>query len=549
MNIKKKMKRYITYIIMAAAAVVTTSSCTGLDVDVKSKYTSYPTESEVALEAKMADVYYAFRSALGGSYNRYQTFASDEATGLSFDGDYYDGAENVNPTLHNFKAEDGPLNYWPDLASGITKCNKAIAEFGDPADGLALTYIANARVMRAFYHFILMDSYGDVPILDKLYDEGDVIERMPRKEVAQFIEKELLESIPNLSDKNDAATYGKPNRWMAEALLVKLYLNWAVYTCGDVTQYDPSTTANPKLNECVKYCDDIINSQLFNLKDSYRSKFMYDNGAHIADFIYAMPYDCVSAQGLVYGRYRTFRKIDDGEPIGYYGAAMKKSCAGIVAMNPEFAALFSLEGDDRNSAVLGGKVFVHDPLSGEATDEPYLYKGEQLEFTQEITLKAGGEEQLNAGADANGWRQGWRSIKFYPNPYEYSAYSRNQSNDVPIFRYADILLSKAEAILRGANTTNGDTPESLFNQIRGYVHAPLLDHTPSLQELLDERGRELFDENWRRNDMIRFGTFESEYGFHKKDFPNAQFDKRRRIFPVPQNVMNENTNWQQNLGY
>ena len=87
MNIKKKMKRYITYIIMAAAAVVTTSSCTGLDVDVKSKYTSYPTESEVALEAKMADVYYAFRSALGGSYNRYQTFASDEATGLSFDGD------------------------------------------------------------------------------------------------------------------------------------------------------------------------------------------------------------------------------------------------------------------------------------------------------------------------------------------------------------------------------------------------------------------------------------------------------------------------------
>ena len=266
------------------------------------------------------------------------------------------------------------------------------------------------------------------------------------------------------------------------------------------------------------------------------------NGVHIADFIYAMPYDCVNAKGLIYGRYRTFRKIDDGEPIGYYGAAMNKSCAGIVAMNPEFADLFSLEGDDRNSAVLGGKVYVHDPLSGEETDQPYLYKGEQLEFTKEITLKAGGEEQLNAGADANGWRQGWRSIKFYPNPYEYSAYDRSQSNDVPIFRYADVLLTKAEAILRGANATNGDTPESLFNQIRGYVHAPLLDHTPSLQELLDERGRELFDENWRRNDMIRFGTFENEYGFHKKDFPNAQFDKRRRIFPVPQNVMNENTN-------
>ena len=122
--------------IFAVAVVVMATSCTDLDVDVKSKYTEYPTESEVALEAKMADVYYAFRNALGNNYNRYQAFASDEASGLSFDGDYYDGAENVNPTLHNFKAEDGPLNYWPDLASGITKCNKAIDEFGESSDEL-----------------------------------------------------------------------------------------------------------------------------------------------------------------------------------------------------------------------------------------------------------------------------------------------------------------------------------------------------------------------------------------------------------------------------
>lgn len=89
----------------------------------------------------------------------------------------------------------------------------------------------------------------------------------------------------------------------------------------------------------------------------------------------------------------------------------------------------------------------------------------------------------------------------------------------------------------------------MFNQIRSYVHAPLIDHTPTLQDVLDERGREFFDENWRRNDMIRFGTFESEYGFHKKGFPNASFDKTRRIFPVPQDVLNENVNWKQNLGY
>lgn len=542
------MKNYMK-ISLAAAIVSLTASCTDLDVDVKSQYIEYPTESEVALEAKMADVYYAFRSALGNKYNRYQTFSSDEASGISFDGDYYDGAENVNPTLHNFKAEDGPLDYWSDLASGITKCNKAIDELGESTDELTLSYIASARVMRAFYHFILMDSYGDVPILNKLYDDDEAIERSPRKDVAEFIENELLESIPYLSEANNAATYGKPNRWMAEALLVKLYINWAVYTCGDVTSYDAASTVNTKLDDCVKYCDDIINSGLFNLNDAYRSKFLYDNGSQITDFIYAMPYDCVNAQGLLYGRYRTFRRIDDGEPIGYYGGSMKNSCAGIVVMNPEFSDLFTLEGDDRNKAVLGGKVYVHDPLTGEETTTPYMYNGEQLELTKEITLKAGGEEQLNAGADANGWRQGYRSIKFYPNPNEYAQYSRNQSNDVPIFRFADIILTKAEAILRGAQATGEDTPQSLFNQIRSYVHAPLIDHTPTLQDVLDERGREFFDENWRRNDMIRFGTFESEYGFHKKGFPNASFDKTRRIFPVPQDVLNENVNWEQNPGY
>ncbi len=535
--------------ILAAAVVTLAAGCTDLNVDVKSQYTEYPTESKIALEAKMADVYYAFRSVLGNKYNRYQTFASDEASGLSFDGDYYDGAENVNPTLHNFKAEDKTLDYWADLASGITKCNKAIDEFGEADDELTLSYIAAARTMRAFYHFILMDSFGDVPILNKLYDDNEAIARSPRKEVAEFIEKELLESVPYLSTANDASTYGKPNKWMAEALLVKLYINWGVYTCGDVTSYNAVTTANSKLNDCVKYCDDIISSGIFNLKDEYRSKFMYNNGVQITDFIYAMPYDCVNAKGLYYGRYRTFRKIDNGSPVGYYGAKMKNSCAGIMAMNPEFSSLFSLQGDARNNAVLGGKVFVHDPITGEETSTPYMYKGEQLEFTQTITLKEGGEEQLNAGADANGWRQGWRSIKFYPNPNEYAGYERNQSNDVPIFRYADILLTKAEAILRGATPTGNDTPQSLFNQIRTYVGAPLLGHTPSLDELLDERGREFFDENWRRNDMIRFGTFENEYGFHKKGFPNARFEKTCRIYPVPQSVLNENTNWNQNTGY
>lgn len=528
---------------LAAAVLGITASCTDLDVDVKSKYMEYPNDP-VAIEGKMSDVYYSFRQALGNNYNRVQTFSSDEATGVSFGTDYFDKGENIHPSIHNFMSGDDPANYWTDLASGITKCNKIIEEFKETPK-----VAAPARLMRAFYHFILMDSYGDVPVLDHLPADNEAVVRNPRKEVAEFIEKEVKECLPDLSDKNDASTYGKPNKWMAEALLVKLYINWGVYTCGDVTKYDVATTKNSKLDECVKYCDDIISSGLFNLNDPYRKKFMFDNGPQIKDFIYAMPYDKVSAQGLLYGRYRAFRRIDDGDTQGYYGGKMGKSCAGICAMNPEFADLFCLEGDDRNDAVLKGKVFIHDAITGEETDKPYIYKGTQLELTKTITLQEGGLATLNCGATPDGWRQGYRSIKFYPNPNEYSAYNRYQSNDVPIFRFADIILTKAEAIKRGATATNGDTPQSLFNQIRSYVHAPLLDHDPSLQEILDERGREFFDENWRRNDMIRFGTFESEYGFHKHSNPDARFDKTCRILPVPDDILKENTNWEQNPGY
>lgn len=540
---ERKMKNKVKYIM--AVGLVALAGCTDLDVDIKSQYTEYPSSSDVAVEAKMADVYYAFRSALGNNYNRTQTLASDEASGISFDADYYDGGTYCHPTLHNFMASDGGLSYWSDLSSGITRCNQVINDFGgDEADP---AIVAPAKAMRAFYHFILMDSFGDVPILDRIPEEDEAVVRSPRAEVAAYIESELLECLPYLDEASDASTYGKPNKWMAEALLVKLYINWAVYTCGDVTTYTPDMV-NSKLSDCVRYCDDIIQSGLFDLSDSYRRKFFPDNGSQIKDFIYAMPFDCTSAQGMYYGRFRTFRRIDDGNG-GYYGGEMGNSCAGNYAMNPEFSDLFTLEGDDRNACVLGDTVYKFDGATYEPTDEVFLYQNESpLVFTKTITLKEE-NEQLNTGADFDGWRQGYRSIKFYPDPTEYREHSRNQSNDVPIFRYADILLTKAEAILRGATATNNDTPQSLFNQIRAYVNAPLLEAEPTLQDILDERGREFFDENWRRNDMIRFGTFESEYGFHRQGFPTARFDKECRIFPVPQDILNANTNWVQNPGY
>ena len=535
-------------LLFAAGLIGLTTSCTDLDVPVKSQYTKYPS-SEVAQEAQMADVYYHLRGTLGRRYSEAQALASDEWVGISFGGDYFDSGTYAHTCLHNFYNTDPSIGWYADVASGISKANRVIVDMGgSDADPKA---IAPARAMRAFYHFILMDSYGDVPVLDAIPGEDEAVERKPRAEVARFIESELLDIIPYLSETNDETTYGKPNKWMAEALLVKLYINWPVYTAASVDQYDAATAKNEKLNDCVKYCDEIIKSGKFSISEGatgYRSKFFPNNGSQIKDFIYAMPYHTTEATGMQYGRPRTWRQAN-GNFASYYGMQLSNSCGGNFSMTPEMSDLFTLQGDDRNDNILAGQIYMYDPTTYAKTDAPFTYNGEPVVLTKDIELDPSKEDKtaLDVGKNLKGWCQGYKSVKWFVIDEDYRN-GRNQSNDLTIFRYADILLTKAEAIARGAQATNGDTAASLFNQIRSYVHAPQISN-PTLQDIYDERGREFFDENWRRNDMIRFGHFEDEYGFHKKDFPTASFDKRRRVFPIPHDVMQQNTNWTQNAGY
>ena len=519
--------------------------CTDLDVQIESQYTEYPT-NDIAVEAKMADVYYHLRGVFGRRYMEAMSLSSDEYTAVSYGGGWYDNGAYAHPSLHDFRTEDATLDWMGEVTGGITKANTVIRDLGGDEAG---ELIAPARAMRAFFHFILMDCWGDAPILDHLLAEGELVDRSPRGDVARFIEKELLEIIPQLTDEVSDNTYGKPNRWMAEALLVKLYINWAVYTAPSVDQYDAATATNEKLNDCIAHCDNIIQSGLFNLGSMpYAEKFGPTNGSHVEVFIYAMPYDTYTAKGMQYGRARTWKKAADVAK-SYYGMSLSNSAGGYMTMTPEFASLFCLEGDQRNNSVIRGTAYVYNPNTYQPTSEVALdTDGNPIVLTKTVTLDNPDDVQLGVGDDIEGYNQGYRSVKFFVIDDDYKN-GRDQSNDLPIFRYADILLTKAEAIERGGNATNGDTSMSLFNQVRAYAGAPLLTEDPSLPDILDERGRELFDENWRRNDMIRFGTFESEFFPHYHDFPTANFDKTRRIFPLHTNVLSSNPNWVQNPGY
>ena len=530
----------------AGLVAMTLTSCTDLDMSPNSQYTEDPSQNSgvdpmIVVEAKMADVYFHLKGTLGRRYMEAQCLSSDEFTALAFAGGYYDSGTYAHQALHCSSPNDASIGWYDDVTAGITKANTILEDLGS---GASAQMKAPARAIRAYYTWILMDSYGDTPILDKVQAEGSVVPRSPRKEVAEWIESELNDIIPALTDDVTENTYGKPTKWMAEALLAKLYINWPVYTAESVDQYDAATAANPKLDACIAACDDIINSGKFNLGSvDYLHKFSYDNSWQVEDFIYAIPYDAINRQGMQYARPRTFKDMKNLLP-NVYGSTDKftQSFGGNMVVTPEFAKLFSLDGDIRNLSILRGDVYVRDPKTLRPTTEPFMYKGNQVHFTEDITL-AKIDNTVEVGNDAHAYQQGCHSIKWFTTPADYNN-GRNQSNDLPIFRFADILLMKAEALTRQGSSG----AKALFNQIRTYAGAPTIANEPTLQEIYDERGREFFDENWRRNDMIRFGHYEDEFFPHYKDFPDANFDKRHRIFPVPQNTINLN-GWEQNPGY
>ena len=555
---------------LAAGLIGMTASCTNLDVTPEAQFTKYP-NSEAAIEAQMADVYFHLRGTLGRRYMEAQALSSDEWVGISFDGDYADGGIYAQCSLHNFDPSSASTGWYDDVAAGITKANRVILNMGGEENDAT----AQPRYMRAFYSWILMDSYGDTPILDHLAADDEQIDRSPRADVARWIESELKAIIDLLPTNVDISTYGKPTRYAAEALLVKLYINWPVYTASSVTAYDAASYSNEHLNDVVALCDDIINSKQFSLSEGatgYRSKFWPNNGYQIKDFIYAMPFDAITAQGFQYCRPRIWRqgRNDGNGGPGYFGSDIGNSTGGNFSISPEFAdVLMALETDDRQENILAGQIYMFDATTYAKTSTPYTYKGEPIVLKKTIRLKnrkESGDEyfewgtnpssytaatdifNLNTGKNVEGWSQGYKSVKYFVVREDFIN-GRNQSNDLPIFRYADILLTKAEAIKRGASATNGQTAQSLFNEIRSYVNAPVIAGDPTLEDIYAERGRELFDENWRRNDMIRFGHFEDEYGFHRKGFPTARFDKECRVFPIPQGTLNVNTNWKQNAGY
>ena len=112
-------------IFTCAMLAIATIGCTNLDVDIKSQFTEYPIDSEIAMEARVNNAYYAFRSPLNRRYDELLSLSSDEYSAVCFDGGWLDGRQYSNCSTHSWdaSANNNQLNVCSDILAGITICN------------------------------------------------------------------------------------------------------------------------------------------------------------------------------------------------------------------------------------------------------------------------------------------------------------------------------------------------------------------------------------------------------------------------------------------
>jgi len=508
------------------------SACTKIDVPVENELTPaniLTNDAQFILAAGPA--YTSLRGSYCNSYWQLQTLSTDEAILPSRAGGWYDGGRYQQMHYHNW-TPDNPLvaDTWTWGFSTISTCNRILDLFATSRDSPARTHAAaEIRTLRALMFYFMMDTYGNIPVPTSFGDTTKPA-RKSRTEVFNFIESEIKAALPSLGSATDMTQYGRPNTFTAYALLAKLYLNAEVYT------------GKPRYNEVVTYCDSIIQSGKYSLATDFAKMFYPDNGPQMTEFIFAIPYDHASAQGQQFNWYSLHPALQQK-----YGLSYRLS--NPVSTIPSYYAQFDDSSDVRTSLWLTGKQYdfsgspiiinttrvgLDNTYSGSDGSTPIAY---QLTFTPDVTLRD--VAKFEAGGDELGKAKGFRNLKYYPDA---TATDRNQSNDVAIFRYADILLMKAEAILRGAGPTYNTTALSLANQLRTTRKAAPLSAL-NLDGMLKERALELNWENTRRIDLIRFGKYENSWGY------KTDVDPNKRIFPVPSGELILNPTLTQNPGY
>lgn len=403
-----------------------------------------------------------------------------------------------------------------------------------------------AYFLRALAMYIILDHYGQVPFRDTSVKPSVDPEVLTGADAVNFIVEDLntaISSLPNATPNGDNQRASKTS---AQLLKAKVLLNKHIYTDSEVNNAD--------MNEVISLVDAITNVG-FQLHDGYYDIFKEDTDSETIWYrpravgeriFHTLHYNSTELGGGGWNGFSTLAEYYDlyeGDPDsnrvdldGNLLDGQEERRGGVPPQGIPIAEATDplLNGDDNGDGFVDGSNVGSGFLIGQqyAPDGSPLddRNGDPLSFTKDFFDAATGEASLVDNNEVTGIRV----IKYNPR------FGGGFQNHLIFMRYADAYLMKAEAMFRA-----GQDPTTMINNLRTLRGASPLSSVTE-QDILDERGRELFTETWRRNDLIRFGQYTRDWPF--KD-PSAVGNPDKRLFPIPATQVNLNPNLVQNPGY
>ncbi len=362
-------------------------------------------------------------------------------------------------------------------------------------------YRSEARFLRAYQYWVLMDLYGNPPFLTEANEIGVIApEQIKRADLFKYVESELLAIEAELPVTND---YGRVTKGAADMLLSRLYLNASVYT------------GTAKNTEAITYASKVIAAG-YSLETTYKNLFLADNDQNNTESIFTINYDGNFAQN-------------------YGGTTFLVNASINADMNPaDFGVPSGGWGGIHAASTL-------PDMFTDAADKRAMFFGDKKDNT-----------------DIGVFADGLRVIKFRNKTQAgvtpTTVGGTYSSIDFPLFRLPEAYLNYAEAVLRGGSGGTTSQAIAYVNLLRQRAYGSTAGNVTSLtlDNVLTERAKEFYWEGYRRTDLIRFGKFtDNSYLWPYKGGIKAgrAVESYRTLFPLPSADLIANDKLTQNPGY
>ncbi len=454
------------------------------------------------------------------------------------------------PAITNIAWNSGSLRCnwaYQRMAYDITLYNQFISEQSGKMDN---DVIAEVRFLRALNYYYFLDLFHKAPFKDTF--NSDLPVESAGKTLYDWIDKELTEIEPllkTIGSYNNSTGFGRADQGAAYALHARLALNSAIYTDGVTKDYQ----------KAKDYCDKIINSGVYALSTAqkngfsgYEQVFMGDNDVNaqaMKEIIFPIRQDGTKTEEYSGSTYLVSSMRISGMPYAYtdnYWSCnfARKNLVEKFFPNDDIPMakdkITSIKEEDIINADKATKTSTADVITKANDDRAMFYMG-----------CGGGIRTLSPGKQITGFLNGASIVKWQNRRSDNSDVSNRQfsDTDIPLFRLAEIYLTRAEAEYR----LGGQDAAALadLNVLRTRAHAV---NITSIDKniLIDEWCREFYMEGRRRSDLVRFGLFTgSKYLWDfKGGVPGGTgVDSHYAIYPIPSTDIAGNPNMSQNAGY